>query len=253
MWEFSLFFEKDLLIYFNDFVKFLNNKYSGEVKSISVAIFGEFYCVLLALPNKCRAECVQLIKDKIAEVVCVYYKPKIILKSIKNFDLRQQDNRVLLSILSCYDNILDRNNIVKKINFSSAFFLTSFVNFMLKFQQKKWQEIGSLINQNNMFLSDKKVREELVKFLISGLKNDNQIIELFSSNLCEKNSVNIQSIKGGKIAPTQLFYAQNWQDNVLYSILTNFPQKIVIKNANNFDVKFLQTLYFLFGDALVLD
>ena len=167
MWEFSLFFEKELLIYFNDFVKFLNNKYSGEVKSISVAVFDDYYCFLLALPNKCKTECKQLIKDKIAEVICVYYKPKSILKSIKNFNLKQEDNRTLLSILSCYDNILDQKTIAKKVDFSCKFFLTSFVNFMLKFEQKKWQEIGGLINQNNMFLTNKKVKSSLSFISIS--------------------------------------------------------------------------------------
>mgnify|MGYP003291997412 CR=1 FL=1 len=170
------------------------------------------------------------------------------MQSLKNFDLSCGDNIVLLDILSSYENYQDILDIAKKITIKDKLYLKSYISFKLKEQKNKWQEIGCLINENSLFLIDKVIRQELIKFLMAGLQSQTEILTITKDN----NLICVIDANSNKVAVKSIFYAQNEYDNLLYAIINKFPKSIQIKNSKDFDVEFLNSLYELFGENVKL-
>ena len=248
MWEFSLYFEKPLLPYFNDLKTELKQQFCNNTNCVAIGIKDEQYCFMIALQNQVFKQNETKIKQKLAEIICVYYKPYYILKSLKNFDLTCDDNIILLDILASYENQQDIFDISKKLNVANKLYLKSYISFKLKEQINKWQEIGELINENSLFLIDKTIRQELIKFLMAGLQSDAELLTI------KKNGGCFCVIDSNKrdVALKSIFYAQNEYDNLLYAIINKFPKYIQIENSKDFDVKFLNNLYQLFGENVKL-
>ena len=248
MWEFSLYFEKNLLPYFNQLKMQLKSHYAEHSNCVAIGIKSEEYVFMIALPKEYKEQTESFLKQKIAEIICTFYKPYYILNNLKNFDLSLDDNVLLLNILSSYENQKDIVQIAQNLNICDKLFLKSFVEFKLSEQKKKWKEIGTLINQNSIFLIDKNVKEELIKFLMAGLECQTDILDIFK----QKNRFVIRDKRKKVIELKNIFYAKSQYDSLLYVIMSYFPKKIIIRNAKDFDVKFLDTLYCLFGENIQL-
>lgn len=248
MWEFSLYFEKNLLPYFHALKSKLKMLCKKCHNCIAIGIKNEEYVFMVALNQESYNKNIGYIKQKIAEIICIYYKPLHILKSIKNFDIKNQNNVLLLDILSSYDYEQDINFIISNLSLIDKLYLKSFVNFKLSEQLGKWSEIGELINENSLFLLDEKVRVELTKFLMSGItsKHDKLTLKL------EQNGVAIFDKDNQQLDCNKIFYAQSHYDNILFALINQCPSNIEIMDYTKFDVQFLDSLHKVFGKKVKL-
>ena len=185
-----------------------------------------------------------MIKEKIAEIIMVYYKPKTIINSIKNFNLKSHDNVVFIDILTSFDFEEDKNKIISKLSLCEKLFLDSFVNFKLQNLLSSWKETGDLINQNSLFMVDKSIKTELIQFLMNGIVSRAEKVKVAFDN--DKILLN------GKICQQTLHYSLYDFDGALFSLIKNYPKKIEVENYKNFDVNFIQNLHELFADKVSL-
>ena len=83
---------------------------------------------------------------------------------------------------------------------------------------------------------------------MAGLQSDAELLTI------KKNNDSFCVIDANKrdVSLKSIFYAQNEYDNLLYAIINKFPKLIQIENSNDFDVKFLNNLYQLFGENVKL-
>jgi hypothetical protein len=215
---------------------------------VAVGIKNEGCVFMVALPKEVYAKQILFIKEKIAEIICIYYKPLFIVSSLKNFDLKNSENIVLLDILASYDFKEDIDSIVQNLSLCGTLYLASFVNFKLFGQIAKWKDIGALINQNSLFLMDSTVKLELMRFLISGITSRNEIVKITT----KENAILIFDKDMNSIDCAKIFYAQNEYDNSLFELICRAPKKIEVFNPKEFDVHFLNRLYEIFGERVVL-
>lgn len=246
MWEFSLYFNKQLLPYFNDLKNKLKTEFNQQINCISIGIKDEQYVLMIALPKEVFNKKHHQLKNQIAQIICLYYKPYYIYKSLNNFDITNLDNKILLGILSSYESKQDNEQISHQIHLTNKLYLQSFLNFKLKTLVNKWQEIGGLINQNSLFLIDKTIKQELIKFLMAGLQSQTEILTISKQN----KTFYIFDADSKKVEINTVFYAQTMYDNLLFAIINKFPKTINIVNPKLFSVNFLNTIYLLFGDTV---
>ena len=246
-WELSIYFPRELLCYFNDFKTDLKAIVKDEANCVSIFAQDKKNVFMLALSSKAKNQHILYIKQRIAEIILLYYKPKNIVESIKNFDIAKHDNVVLIDILSSFDYEVDIDYIVQNLSLINQLYISSFVSFKLGYLTKKWQDIGGLINENRLFLLDNKVKGELMQFLMQGIVKKPFDAKIFVANgrpnlkLCNKI-----------VACPKLFYFMYDFDNLLFALVKNCPKNICVKNYKVFDALFIQTLSNLFGDALTL-
>ena len=186
------------------------------------------------------------IKQRFAKIILMYYKPKVILSPIKNFNLTNHDNLILLNILSNFDEFDDMNEILNSLSLCGKFYIQSYFYFKLQKLKKRWQDIGNLINENSQFLVDDKVKKEFMQFLMTVINSKSNFAKLSRKN----NKVVVESEK--VLIPQSLYYSQTEYDNLLFAIIQNKPKKIEIEDYKNFDVAFVQELSTLFGNNLIL-
>lgn len=248
MWEFSLYFDRELLPYFDKLKIVLKKLCKNELNCISISIKNDNFIFLIALKKESYNKNILFIKQKLAKIICLYYKPKFILKNIKNFDVKNDQNNILLYILYSIDITGDQNDIISKLSLCDKLFLSSFVNFKLSTIKKRWSEIGNLINENDMFLNDTTIKQELIKFLFSGLSASHETIKIIQKDkqliLLDKNNINIEIMS--------LYINNSVYENVLFTLICNCPKTVEIDNYKNFDVHFLQQIYNLFNERVKL-
>lgn len=247
LWELSLFFSRQLLPYFQELQNELKSHFACEKNCISILIDeNNLYVFLIALPWQLYEKNILLIKQKIAQIIISFYKPKTILSSTKNFDVSNHSNAILLNILSNFDAVFDENDILKNLSLCGKVFLDSYINFKLKSAKNRWKEIGNLVNANTLFLSNEKVKIELMQFLMTGIDSKTEIVKLSSKN-------NQLTVEGSRFVKLQKhFYSQTDYDNLLFALIGSKPKKIEIYGYKNFDVCFVQELSNLFGKNLIL-
>lgn len=247
MWEFSLYFPKELLSYFNNFKTELKNICKDEKNCISLSIQNEQYSLLLALTKKCYQNNILFIKQKIIEIILLFYKPKTIAQSIKNFNTNEHQNIVLLDILSSFDYQIDFDEIYKKFSLCKKLYLDSFVIFKLQSIIKRWTEVGNLINQNSLFLLDSTIKKGLMKFLLDGIVCQMENIKITNND----GKINLFNC-GQNITQNRIFYGSCEYDSALFTLISKFPKQIEIENHKSFDVNFIEDVFELFGNKVKL-
>lgn len=243
IWEFSLYFPRELLIYFEKLKKQLKQILNVYPNCVSISISDDMYCFLIALSKEAYSKNILFIKDKIIEIILIYYKPKTLISQIENFDIKNHDNIILLDILSNFDQEEDKKEIFNHLSLCEKLYLSSFVNFKLKSLKKRWIETAELINQNNLFLNENGIKKELIQFLMEGLESKVEYVKLTQNGIKLNNNV-IENIS--------LFYSLYDYDNTLFTLINIFPKKIEIENYKSFDISLIQNLHNLFGDKLIL-
>lgn len=251
MWEFSLFFPRELLCYFEDLKTDLKQKFFNQNNCISIGVMHEEYTLMIAITKQAYNESILYIKEKIAEIILLYYKPKTIINSIENFDIKSHDNVILIDILSSFEYFEDKNEIIKKLSLLDKLYLTSFVDFKLNFLLKKWKDVANLINQNSSFLLDDSIKKELMQFLMEGIVSKTHHIKLLQNgknvDVFGLNNDKFEEIKSPKI-----YYSMYDYDALLFSLIKQYPKVLEIEHYKNFDIAFIQNLSDLFGSRLKL-
>lgn len=243
-WEFSIYFPRELLCYFETLKTSLKSILKDTPSCLNMSIVGDDYCFLIAMTKDMYSKNIMFLKEQIAEIIMLYYKPKIIINSIKNFDAKSHDNVILIDILTSFDFSEDTNDIISQLSFCGKIYINSFVYFKLQKLVKSWLETGELINQNSLFMTDGSVKKELMKFLMNGI-----VSKLESIKLMIKNKKICFSLP---ILTQPLHYFIYDYDAVLFSLIKNYPKRIEVEDYKNFDVQFLQNLHEVFNDKLVL-
>ena len=243
IWEFSLYFPRELLAYFENFKTQLKMTLKDYPNCVSISITDDMYCFLIALSKDAYNKNILFIKDKIIDIILVYYKPKALISQIKDFDIKNHDNIILLDILSNFDLEEDRQEIFNHLSLCDKLYLSSFVTFKLKSLKKRWAETAELINQNNMFINESGIKKELIQFLMEGLESKTDIVRLTSNGIILNTKL---------LDSKMLFYSMYDYDSILFTLISIFPKKIEIENYRTFDISLIQNLYDLFGNRLVL-
>ena len=251
MWEFSIFFSRELLCYFEDLKNDLKEMIGNQKNCVSISLNKDYYVFMLALTNETYKKIILFIKERIAEIILLYYKPKTIIDSINNFDIKSHDNVILIDILSSFEFDVDKDEIVKNLSLIDKLYLESFVKFKLINLTKKWSDVSALINQNSLFLLDDGIKKELMQFLMDGIKSNQKDIKL----VLDKKNIDAfyyeNSIKK-TLKNAKLYYSIYDYDNLLFSLIKHYPQKIEVEHYKDFDVAFIQNLADLFGMRLKL-
>ena len=251
MWEFSLFFPRELMCYFEDLKLELKTILCFEKNCVGISSINDHYVFMLALTKETYSKNILFIKERIAEIILLYYKPKSIINSIDNFDLSVHENVLLLDILSSFEFYEDRDEIVKKMSLLDKLYLNSFVKFKLTNLINKWQEISGLINQNSLFMLDSKIKKELMQFLMEGIVSRAHHIKLLQNG---KNIeiVDVADNQVKKIKCCRIYYSIFDYDNLLFSLIKQYPKILEVEHYKNFDIALIQNLSDLFGMRLKL-
>lgn len=204
------------------------------------------FSLLIACDEKNTAKIKQLIFNKIQEIVLMFYKPKFILKNLKNQCSLNDYKSLFLQTLVNFDRKTDCN--LMKINFvwDKNLYLSSFYNFKLKNLKKKWLEICELTNENNSFLNDENVIIELMKFLMScvnPISKQVNVKEIDNKIVLENEEEKIIDLK-------KTFFVN--QNNVYELLLTNIinlaPKKVNVFCSKLMDAFSLNVLNNIYGD-----
>lgn len=244
LWEFSLYFPRELLCYFENLKNALKARLYDKKNCVSIFPSQNYYCLMMAMDREEYNKNITFIKEKIADIILVFYKPKTIMQSISNFNLKEHENVILLDILSSFDIWEDKETIIKNLSLCDRLYIESFVMFKLAFLVKNWKETSELINQNSLFMLDSGIKKELMQFLMAGLNTSLDKIKI--ENV--QNSLKIDT----DINLLPLYYAKYDYDNLLFALISKFPKQIEIVNYKAFDAKFISNLYDLFGTKLKL-
>lgn len=251
MWEFSIFFTRDLLCYFEDLKKDIKELIGNQKNCVSISVNKDYYVFMLALTPETYNKTILFLKEHIAEIIMLYYKPKTIINAINNFDIKSHDNVILIDILSSFEYDTDFDYIIKRLTLIDKLYLDSFVKFKLNGLTKKWKEVSSLINENSLFLLDDGIKKELMQFLMDGIKSHNQIIKLiFNQNNID--AFYLENNEKKALLNKHLYYSIFDYDNLLFNLIKLYPQKIEVENYKQFDVNLIQNLSDLFGNRLLL-
>ena len=248
MWQFSLYFGKEIFYYIKSLYDDLKKVCTDEKCCIRIFAKDDNFVLLLALPKNIYEKQILKIKKCIIQSILLYYKPKIIIDGINNFSTENISNRIMMDILCSFDIESEKKLIFNKLSLCDKLYLSSFVQFSLVELTKNWQQMASLINQNSKFLNDEYVKFDLMRFLMTGIAQTAQKIEIS----CQKNNY-IVLLDNKKFCQFDyLFFFNSNFDKVLHLIISKFPQKIVLQNYKKFDIGFVNNLYNLFGDKLKL-
>ena len=251
MWEFSIFFSRELLCYFEDLKKDMKEIIGDSKNCVSISLNKDYYVFMLALTYETYNKTIMFLKELIAEIILLYYKPKTIINSINNFDIKCHDNVILIDILSSFEFEADKEEIIKNMSLLDKLYLDSFVKFKLKNLTKKWSDVSALINENSLFLLDAGIKKELMQFLMDGIKGNQKDIKLVLDKknidaFYYENSIK-KTLKNDKV-----YYSIYDYDNLLFSLIKHYPKRIEVEHYKDFDVAFIQNLADLFGMRLKL-
>lgn len=245
MWEFCIAFDDETQA--QNFRKSI----SADIKQIqgvaTVLVSTCFAKVLIAVPNEVKTKVKDLLVEKIAESILVYYKKNYILSKL-NFDVCHSTRmQVFLKALVVFDSDTDKEIIIERIDLKNDIVVKSFVDFRLTFLKRKWDELVSLANDNAMYLVSEDTFGELIKFLISNLEYRCYAVNVFS----KKNCYLLCDTQGNVINDFLIEKNIVYDDNMLITSLVALnPEKIIVHCNSFVKDKLLKTLYEFFSNRL---
>ena len=248
MWQFSLYFEKEVFYYIKQLQENLEKACKGQKCCVRIFSKDNMFVLILALPKNVYEKQILAIKEKIIQSILLYYKPKTIVEEIQNFSVEKTSNRILLDVLCNFEKQSDFDAIFKKLSLCEKLYLSSFVQFSLREITKNWREMAKLIKQNSNFLNDEYTKFDLIRFLLGGVVSRAKeiMISKVQNEICIlQDDIKISSFDN-------LFYFADEFDKFLFLIISKLPKTVTIKNYRDFDARFVNNLYNLFGDNLKL-
>jgi hypothetical protein len=240
MIEYSVWFDRELMSYFNELKEQLKN----NVDICTILCDEDNYSLLIAFDESKKEQVQNLILQKITEIVLTYYKPKFILKNLKSQCTLDDYKSLFLQTLTNFDRKTDVEMVKANFSFKNYLFLNSFFNFKLKSLQKKWLEICALTNENYSFLSDENVLLELIKFLNSCVNPLTKQVNVKQ----RQNKIILENENDQEIELKKAFFVnQNSNYEILLTNIINLaPQKVNVfcsKLMDGFSLNILNNLY----------
>lgn len=245
MWEYSITFEDEKS---SEFFKKELNKIIKKHNGIITGLYSlNCYKILIAVPIIERFKIHNIIKEKIAESILLFFKKKFILSGL-DFEINKTiEMSVFIKSLIVFDSDIDKEIIIERLKFDNNLIVNSFLNFKLGFLKHKWKELISLANDNAMYLLSRDSFLELIKFLISNLENRQYVVNIFSKENCYL----LCDVEGNSIKDFLL------EKNIIYddsSLLTSLvalnPQKIIIHCNSFIKDRLLKNLYEFFSNRI---
>ena len=245
MWEFCLIFDSQNVA---SAFRFSIYKKVKSLNGVSTLLVDEnFSKVLIAIPEVCKKDFFGFLKDKIAENILLYYKHDYICSKLKFLMTTSTNMQVFIKALTVFDSDTDKDIIKEKLIFKNKLFVTSFIDFKLNFLKRKWDELVSLANDNEMYLFDDSSFNELIKFLISNLEYRYYAVNIFS----KKNCYLICDYEGNNIVDflidKNIFYDDN---KLLTALIALNPEKIIIHCNSFVKDKLIKNLFAYFSNRV---
>ena len=178
MWEYSIVFSRNKL----ELAKKINNEIQSFVKNkngISTLLITKFnISVLVAVPDG-QGEVLDLfIKDKIISLYVNEYKLNYLLENF-NFEVTNNISmKAFIKALLMFDVETDRRIVKQKLLGFNSIVIDSFFNFRLQVLKNRWNDLVNLANDNIMYLMSRDTIIELLKFLISNLEFNCEMVKI---------------------------------------------------------------------------
>ena len=178
MWEYSIVFSRNKL----ELAKKINNEIQSFVENkngISTLLITKFnISVLVAVPDG-QGEVLDLfIKDKIISLYVNEYKLNYLLENF-NFEVTNNISmKAFIKALLMFDVETDRRIVKQKLLGFNSIVIDSFFNFRLQVLKNRWNDLVNLANDNIMYLMSRDTIIELLKFLISNLEFNCEMVKI---------------------------------------------------------------------------
>ncbi len=123
----------------------------------------------LACSDTYRFQLQRHIAQSIAEIIASAYKNEFVRKclGVKNGTFMQD---VLINTMCVFDKKVDQQTIYKLVNTEKPICLDGYCNFRFVSIKKKWQEIASLVSDNNYILRDEQLILEFLQYLLESVE-----------------------------------------------------------------------------------
>ena len=178
MWEYSIVFSRNKL----ELAKKINKEIQSFVKNkngISTLLITKFnISILVAVPDSQGEVSDLFIKDKIIGLYVNEYKLNYLLE---NFNFEVTDNismKAFIKALLMFDIETDRRIVKQKLVGFNSIVIDSFFNFRLQVLKNRWNDLVNLANDNIMYLMSRDTIIELLKFLISNLEFNCEMVKI---------------------------------------------------------------------------
>lgn len=148
-----------------------NLKKSLKDLAVMVSRIGEkrsYYA--FACENKNKQEVMCTIKESLNDMLSKEAKWSFFDDAIVVPSLSCAERNLLISALVEFDRESEKEIINKAYALSDGLCVDGVYNFLLKELKARWKEVLGLLKENSIFLVDKEVFYELIKFLFSAIK-----------------------------------------------------------------------------------
>lgn len=245
MVEFCFYFESDMIAegFKTKIFDYIKNRHGIVVSVLCL----NYHVVLVAVPSEEQNEIKNFLREKIAEIILLFYKRDYILDKL-DFEKAKNDNmKVFLEALFCFDSDLDKEVILENLNFKHVLYFNSFINFVLRFLKSKWDELITLANDNVMYIVCEDSFLELIKFLISNLEHRCYAVNIFSKQdcylLCDIEGKSINDF----LVEKNIIYDDT---NLLTSLIALNPEKIIFHCNDCLKDNLIKKLYNYFSSRI---
>lgn len=226
--EFSLYAKNDFFSYYQNVCDSIKKTFSSDTTKFFFTQFENQY--VFAIDKDYEKNLKEILVKEICKYITSIKKNEYFENNIDNLYLLAKLKDIFLKILTLFDKEQDILEITKNLRLDGKLYLDEFCSFKLKNLKNKWQEICQMVNENSFFFSSGDLVFELLRFLLSSVKPEKDIlfIEIKNEKIFlldrEKNIIFVAELNENNIY------------NLALNILDNYASRIYI-SANDILLK----------------
>ena len=209
-------------------IPFIIDKLRPKIKAIKAIMVCEEFDgrvnLAVATQEKNKDELLSHVFDVVSEAIVRNYKYSMLLNCLKN---KINDEIMLFTFtkaLTVFDKTSDKDFIKAKLKPTSVINIDSFYYFKLWELEKRWNNLASLLCENNEYIMSKENINELMRFLLN--TNEAEYGEIFLH--LKENKVLAKSTGGAEIFSFEYNNDNNSIIKIISELIGLSPQKIVL-------------------------
>lgn len=244
-WEFSLKVEISKSMYLLYIKDCLSSAIKHSKGIITMVYSSQDLTLLIGLPLAQKNTIKPLLYSYIASFVVNIFKREYICSKF-NFCVKQDIiYKSFIQSLVSFDEEIDKRIVFQKLLPYDKIVLDSFFNFRLKVLKQKWNDLISLANDNYLYLLSGGNFLELMKFMLSNIESKVSCVEVKFDN---NGKFNLFSL--GKKLELPIFIKNNNAEDVVVSLVSLSPKKIVINDSKFLTQEIRNFLYDIFENKV---
>ena len=229
----------------SEYISNFYNKFKDEIKRNSCLVekinhFNRSY-VTFAIKNELKDYFIAKILDEIVFIIIDRYKTKFFKEHLIE-DCQNVLFQSFLKSISIFDSDIDRDCIVKNIEFSGHILIDSLYHFKLQELQNRWQKTIDMILFNGIHKQDSSMID-IMKYLTTMSDNlvQNAEVEILDTNLKIKFFEKIKNYKNDF----------SGLSNFLTEMIELNPARIVIKSSDESGEEVVSMLCKIFHNKII--